>query len=94
MSPFVIPYYTYRCWEISGFFGPALLYAYFVLSVIITRLVMPWVVKMVIRREKEEGQFRYFSLWLNINDRKGFIIPMPGFQQKKLLFITVKKENE
>ncbi|KAJ2859844.1 hypothetical protein GGI22_002872 [Coemansia erecta] len=62
IAPFLVAYYTVKCWSISGFFGPLSVYIYFVLGALVTRLAMPPVVRAVYRQEREEGNLRFSEL--------------------------------
>ncbi|KAJ1921588.1 hypothetical protein H4219_000626 [Mycoemilia scoparia] len=59
LSPFLIIYYTVKCWSVSGVLGPALIYLYFISGAIGSKLLMPPIVRLVWKQEKEEGNFRY-----------------------------------
>ncbi|KAK6033440.1 ABC transporter, ATP-binding protein [Ostertagia ostertagi] len=59
ISPGVIAYYTYKTWVIAGPFGVAIIYVYFVIGVIINRLLVSPLTKWTARVERAEGDFRY-----------------------------------
>ncbi|KAJ2546824.1 hypothetical protein EV175_005458 [Coemansia sp. RSA 1933] len=62
IAPFLVAYYTVKCWSISGFFGPLSVYIYFALGALATRMAMPPVVRAVYRQEREEGNLRFSEL--------------------------------
>ncbi|XGW33025.1 hypothetical protein V3C99_017494 [Haemonchus contortus] len=59
ISPGVIAYYTYKTWTISGPFGVAIIYVYFLIGVIANRLLVSPLTKWTARVERAEGDFRY-----------------------------------
>ncbi|KAI8058090.1 ABC transporter transmembrane region 2-domain-containing protein [Syncephalis plumigaleata] len=64
VSPFIIIYYTVKTWEVSGYLGPVLSLAYFILFSIFSRLVMSPVTKAVFMKERHEGLFRFIHVRL------------------------------
>ncbi|KAJ2493860.1 hypothetical protein IWW37_000246 [Coemansia sp. RSA 2050] len=59
VAPFLIAYYTVRCWSMAGPLGPLAIYAYFVAGALSTRAVMPPIIRGVYHQEREEGNFRF-----------------------------------
>ncbi|RKP13864.1 ABC transporter transmembrane region 2-domain-containing protein [Piptocephalis cylindrospora] len=59
LSPVLIGYYTYECWNLAGPAGPGIIYGFFVVSAIISKFVMSPVVRAIYSRERQEGAFRY-----------------------------------
>ncbi|XP_065833740.1 lysosomal cobalamin transporter ABCD4-like isoform X2 [Oscarella lobularis] len=59
VTPFVVAYYTYKCWKSVGYYGPALVYTYFGFGAVINRLIMTPIVRLVFGQEKLEGNFRF-----------------------------------
>ncbi|KAJ2023629.1 hypothetical protein H4S03_009282, partial [Coemansia sp. S3946] len=59
IAPFLIVYYTVRCWSMAGPLGPLAIYAYFVAGVLSTRAVMPPIIRSVYHQEREEGNLRF-----------------------------------
>ncbi|KAI7829114.1 ABC transporter transmembrane region 2-domain-containing protein [Kickxella alabastrina] len=62
IAPFLIAYYTVKCWAMSGVIGPLSIYFYFVLGVLISRCAMPPVIRQVYLLERAEGDFRFAHL--------------------------------
>ncbi|KAJ2162647.1 hypothetical protein GGF46_000520 [Coemansia sp. RSA 552] len=58
IAPFLIAYYSYRCWAISGAFGPLAIYVYFAMGAVVTRWAMAPIIQQVYRLEQAEGDFR------------------------------------
>ncbi|KAJ1866450.1 hypothetical protein LPJ78_001811 [Coemansia sp. RSA 989] len=59
VAPFLIGYYTAKCWMISGVFGPLAIYGYFVVGAIATRWAMGPIMRQVYKQEQAEGDFRF-----------------------------------
>ncbi|KAI9230941.1 MAG: ABC transporter transmembrane region 2-domain-containing protein, partial [Piptocephalis tieghemiana] len=59
LSPVLIAYYTYECWDLSGPAGPGIIYAFFIFSAIVSKFAMSPVVRAIYARERQEGAFRY-----------------------------------
>jgi ATP-binding cassette subfamily D (ALD) protein 4 len=64
VTPVLIVYYTYKCWQISGYMGPLVTFVFFIVSVVASRLAMPPVIKAIYLREREEGNFRHVVVWM------------------------------
>jgi ABC-type uncharacterized transport system fused permease/ATPase subunit len=58
LSPAIIAYYTYKTFQSMGYLGPLCIYAYFVASSVISKLLVGSIAPMVVRQEKLEGDFR------------------------------------
>ncbi|KAJ2119740.1 hypothetical protein IW147_005623 [Coemansia sp. RSA 720] len=59
LAPFLVAYYTVRCWTLAGVFGPVAIYAYFIVGATATQCVMAPIVRYVVAQEKAEGDFRF-----------------------------------
>ncbi|KAJ2354580.1 hypothetical protein GGF43_003176 [Coemansia sp. RSA 2618] len=59
LAPFLVAYYTARCWALAGVFGPVAIYAYFIVGATATQCVMAPIVRRVVAQEKAEGDFRF-----------------------------------
>lgn len=46
----------------SGYLGPVSIYAYFIITTIVTKFAMNPIVNLVVRQEKGEGDFRSIDL--------------------------------
>ncbi|KAG9296398.1 hypothetical protein G9A89_014990 [Geosiphon pyriformis] len=62
ISPILITYYTYKCWAVSGYMGPLLIYIYFIVGTIVTHFFIAPIVNLVFRKEYYEGNFRYLHV--------------------------------
>eukprot|EP01135_Chromosphaera_perkinsii_P008191 Nk52_evm13s1178 gene=Nk52_evmTU13s1178 len=59
LLPLVIAYYTVLCEDSMGYLGPVTIYGFFVVSVVVNKLLMSPLVSLVYRQEEKEGNFRY-----------------------------------
>ncbi|KAJ2005994.1 hypothetical protein GGI04_002035 [Coemansia thaxteri] len=64
IAPFLIAYYSVKCWAISGPLGPLAIYAYFAAGAMASRAFMPPVIRAVFCLEREEGNLRFLELRL------------------------------
>ncbi|KAL9548323.1 hypothetical protein MBANPS3_005729 [Mucor bainieri] len=64
IAPVMVVYYTYKCWVVTGFAGPLLIYAYFLLGSFISRKFIQPIVNAVFFKELQEGNFRYLHVRL------------------------------
>ncbi|CAO0791458.1 unnamed protein product [Mucor circinelloides] len=64
IAPVMVVYYTYKCWVVSGFAGPLLIYVYFLLGSFISRKFIQPIVNAVFFKELQEGNFRYLHVRL------------------------------
>ncbi|XP_070578295.1 lysosomal cobalamin transporter ABCD4-like [Ptychodera flava] len=67
ISPFTIAYYTWKCYESTGWYGPVFIYSYFVLGTILNKFVMSPVVNYTFKQEKNEGMFRFKHMQIRVN---------------------------
>jgi len=59
ISPFTIIYYTYRTWDVTGYYGPLAIYIYFILWTILNKIVISTVSRTIFRQDACEGTFRF-----------------------------------
>ncbi|OAD65219.1 hypothetical protein PHYBLDRAFT_189609 [Phycomyces blakesleeanus NRRL 1555(-)] len=64
IAPLLVAYYTWKCWDVSGFIGPAMIYVYFILGTIISRRLIKPIVNSVFYKELHEGNFRFLHVRL------------------------------
>ena len=67
ISPFTIAYYSYQCFVSTGYIGPVSIYVYFVIGSIINRIIMSPIVSLVVRQERNEGDFRFKHVNIRTN---------------------------
>ncbi|KAF9582577.1 hypothetical protein BGW38_000043 [Lunasporangiospora selenospora] len=60
--PILIGFYTYQCWLMAGYTGPLCIYGYFLLSTVVTRVLINPIVDAVFYRESAEGYFRFLHM--------------------------------
>lgn len=62
ISPLSIGFYTWKCWEITGYMGPLCIYGYFIFSAVTSRLLINPIVDAVFFKESAEGYFRFLHV--------------------------------
>ena len=62
LSPFTIAYYTYKCYNATGFMGPLVIFGVFVVGTVCNKFLMGPVVSKTVKQEAAEGDFRYFHM--------------------------------
>ncbi|XP_058954936.2 lysosomal cobalamin transporter ABCD4-like isoform X1 [Pocillopora verrucosa] len=83
VSPFTITYYTYLCYQSSGYLGPVSIYAFFVVGTIINKLVMSPIVNLVVKQEKLEGDFRFKHMQIRSNAESIAFYRSAGLEMRK-----------
>jgi len=59
ISPLIIIYYSYKCFKVTNYVGPLIIYAYFFIGTFFNRLIMSFIVNLIYIQEKKEGDLRY-----------------------------------
>ena len=62
ISPILLGFYTWKCWEMAGYMGPLIIYGYFVVSALTSRLLINPIVDAVFYKESAEGYFRFLHV--------------------------------
>ncbi|KAF9105384.1 hypothetical protein BGX29_000083 [Mortierella sp. GBA35] len=62
ISPLLIAFYTWQCWQMAGYIGPLCIYGFFVISSIASRLLISPIVDAVFYKESAEGYFRFLHV--------------------------------
>jgi ATP-binding cassette subfamily D (ALD) protein 4 len=86
ISPALFIYYTYDLVKTAGWTAPITLLGYFLVSCLVTRLVIPHIAKIVFIKEKKEGDFRY--LHLKLSDEAEAIAFLKGEYRERALLET------
>ena len=58
IAPIMVLYYTYKCWIVTGFAGPFVIYVYFFLGSFLSKKFIQPIVNAVFFKELQEGNFR------------------------------------
>ncbi|XP_011836909.1 PREDICTED: ATP-binding cassette sub-family D member 4 isoform X2 [Mandrillus leucophaeus] len=58
VSPFSLVYYTYQCFQSTGWLGPVSIFGYFILGTVVNKTLMGPIVTKLVHQEKLEGDFR------------------------------------
>ncbi|XP_065280562.1 lysosomal cobalamin transporter ABCD4-like isoform X1 [Dermacentor albipictus] len=67
ISPFTIAYYSYQSFSVAGYIGPLAVFVYFIISTVVSKLLITRVVPRVYELEKQEGRFRYKHTQIRAN---------------------------
>ena len=67
LAPFLISYYSYSAFSRSGWIGPVGMFALFVVSTIINKLLMSPIVNLTVEQERREGDFRFKHVAVRTN---------------------------
>lgn len=60
--PLLIAFYTWQCWQMTGYIGPLCIYGFFFLSSFVSRLLMNPIVDAIFYKESAEGYFRFLHV--------------------------------
>ncbi|XP_055989640.1 lysosomal cobalamin transporter ABCD4 [Sorex fumeus] len=67
ISPFTLVYYTYQCFQSTGWLGPVSIFGYFILGTIVNKMLMGPIVAKLVQQEKLEGDFRFKHMQIRVN---------------------------
>ena len=67
ISPFIIAYYTYTTWMVTGYMGPLFVVIFFMVSTIVNKFLMSPVASLVYQQERLEGDFRFKHMQVRSN---------------------------
>ncbi|XP_022361028.1 ATP-binding cassette sub-family D member 4 isoform X2 [Enhydra lutris kenyoni] len=67
ISPFTLIYYTYQCFQSTGWLGPVSIFGYFILGTLVNRMLMGPIVAQLVQQEKLEGDFRFKHMQIRVN---------------------------
>ncbi|XP_007939612.2 lysosomal cobalamin transporter ABCD4 [Orycteropus afer afer] len=67
ISPFTLAYYTYQCFQSTGWLGPVSIFGYFILGTIVNKILMGPIVAKLVQQEKLEGDFRFKHMQIRVN---------------------------
>ncbi|XP_022787215.1 ATP-binding cassette sub-family D member 4-like [Stylophora pistillata] len=83
VSPFTITYYTYLCYQSSGYLGLVCIYGFFIGGTIINKLIMSPIVNLVVKQEKLEGDFRFKHMQIRSNAESIAFYRSAGLEMRK-----------
>ncbi|EAW81165.1 ATP-binding cassette, sub-family D (ALD), member 4, isoform CRA_a [Homo sapiens] len=67
ISPFTLVYYTYQCFQSTGWLGPVSIFGYFILGTVVNKTLMGPIVMKLVHQEKLEGDFRFKHMQIRVN---------------------------
>ncbi|XP_052041384.1 lysosomal cobalamin transporter ABCD4 isoform X1 [Apodemus sylvaticus] len=67
ISPFTLAYYTYQCFQSTGWLGPVSIFGYFILGTLVNKTLMGPIVTKLVQQEKLEGDFRFKHMQIRVN---------------------------
>ncbi|KAM9644945.1 lysosomal cobalamin transporter ABCD4 isoform 1-T1 [Trichechus inunguis] len=67
VSPFTLIYYTYQCFQSTGWLGPVSIFGYFILGTMVNKILMGPIVAKLVQQEKLEGDFRFKHMQIRVN---------------------------
>lgn len=67
IAPFTISYYSYKCYDMTGWIGPFSAFLIFLISATLNKILMKPVIKKVVSQEKCEGFFRFKHMHVRTN---------------------------
>ncbi|KFO24247.1 ATP-binding cassette sub-family D member 4 isoform X2 [Fukomys damarensis] len=67
ISPFTLMYYTFQCFQSTGWLGPVSIFGYFILGTVVNRTLMGPIVAKLVQQEKLEGDFRFKHMQIRVN---------------------------
>ncbi|XP_034793715.1 lysosomal cobalamin transporter ABCD4 isoform X5 [Pan paniscus] len=67
ISPFTLVYYTYQCFQSTGWLGPVSIFGYFILGTMVNKTLMGPIVTKLVHQEKLEGDFRFKHMQIRVN---------------------------
>ncbi|XP_071069894.1 lysosomal cobalamin transporter ABCD4 isoform X4 [Dasypus novemcinctus] len=67
VSPFTLAYYTYQCFQSTGWLGPVSIFGYFILGTMVNKILMGPIVAKLVQQEKLEGDFRFKHMQIRVN---------------------------
>ncbi|XP_046704360.1 ATP-binding cassette sub-family D member 4 isoform X4 [Silurus meridionalis] len=67
ISPFTISYYSYQCFEITGWIGLVSILGFFLVGTVVNKLLIGPIVSTLVEQEKLEGNFRFKHMQIRVN---------------------------
>uniref|UniRef100_A0A2K5CUF0 ABC transporter domain-containing protein n=1 Tax=Aotus nancymaae TaxID=37293 RepID=A0A2K5CUF0_AOTNA len=67
VSPFTLVYYTYQCFQSTGWLWPVSIFGYFILRTVVNKTLMGPIVTKLVHQEKLEGDFRFKHMQIRVN---------------------------
>nr|XP_025864372.1 ATP-binding cassette sub-family D member 4 isoform X6 [Vulpes vulpes] len=92
ISPFTLIYYTYQCFQSTGWLGPVSIFGYFILGTLVNKMLMGPIVAKLVQQEKLEGDFRFKHMQIRVNAESAAFFRI-GELQETLLDMSLKLQG-
>ncbi|CAF1297455.1 unnamed protein product [Rotaria sordida] len=83
ISPFAIGYYTYRTWQVTGYYGPLSIVIYFIIWTFINKIFISAVSRTIFRQNICEGNFRFLHTQIRIHNEPIAFYNGGSFEHKR-----------
>eukprot|EP00088_Acartia_fossae_P044676 TRINITY_DN4756_c0_g1_i3.p1 TRINITY_DN4756_c0_g1~~TRINITY_DN4756_c0_g1_i3.p1 ORF type:complete len:669 (+),score=140.73 TRINITY_DN4756_c0_g1_i3:147-2153(+) len=84
VTPFTIAYYTWDAFNRAGWIGPTGMFALFLVSTVLNKMLMRPVITTTVLKERKEGEFRFKHLQVRSNAESLAFHGAPFIEQKKI----------
>jgi len=90
LVPVLIGYYTYDAYNRAGWLGPTAMYAYFLISTVVNKVLMGPAVRLTVKMERKEGDFRFKHMELRTHSES---LALSGSEITELQNVNEKLSN-
>ena len=90
LVPVLIGYYTYDAYNRAGWLGPTAMYAYFLISTVVNKVLMGPAVRLTVKMERKEGDFRFKHMELRTHSES---LALSGSEKTELQNVNEKLSN-
>lgn len=84
ISPLVIIYYSIKCFKVTGITGPLIIYGYFLVGACVNKILMSFIVNLIYKKEKQEGDFRYKHMRIRTSTESIALVKAEEYESFKL----------
>ena len=83
ISPFSIGYYTYRTWQITGYYGPLAIFLFFLFWTLINRIFISFVSRTIFQQNVAEGNFRFLHTQIRTHNEPIALYRGAAYEHKR-----------
>ncbi|XP_010587046.1 lysosomal cobalamin transporter ABCD4 isoform X7 [Loxodonta africana] len=94
ISPFTLVYYTYQCFQSTGWLGPVSIFGYFILGTVVNKILMGPIVAKLVQQEKLEGDFRFKHMQIRVNAEPAAFYRIGELQETLLDMSLTSQDSE